>query len=157
MPILLLSVLTLPMAELRPLTPSTAASTFRQVQSEMERLDGSRLNQRQLNAAFDREGVAERARRRTRKRATHALDQPWSSFCTTRGRNDLVAALGHYFAHRRRDPAAWATADDIRIERLVRENYARGYFKLDDFRLSVRDMIAELISQEKVVRQQPCA
>jgi hypothetical protein len=121
----------------------------------MERLDGSGANRR-LNPVFERE-VAEHARQRTRKRATHALDQPWSSFCTTRGRNNLIAALDRYFADRRRDGAAWTTAEDLRIERLVRENYARGYVKLDDFRRPVRDMIAELVGQEKIARQQPCA
>jgi hypothetical protein len=120
----------------------------------------------------DRERYSEPGRKNIRKSTLAALDQPWSSFCTEEGGNRLVAALNHYYwkrhaeqfsygdvygeAGRRHVAKVWATADDNRIERLVRETYGRGYLRLDALRSPMRKTVADLVRDERVTGK-PCA
>jgi hypothetical protein len=50
----------------------------------------------------------------------------------------------------------WATADDNRIERLVRETYGRGYLRLDALQSPMRKVVADLVRDERVTGK-PCA
>lgn len=107
-----------------------------------------------------------------RKGALKALERPYSEFCSEEGRKRVVSALSEYWYHRAVQIAgypktwgesarpyivkAWATSDDSRIERMVREAYGNGYINLADFRQHIRDAMAETLRGERV-RGQPCA
>jgi hypothetical protein len=94
------------------------------------------------------------------------LKETWPEFCGEDGRMKLVAGLSYYYEQRdiqergyplsfgeagaRHIKKAWSTADDVRIERLTREIYSRGYFTPDDFRPHVKDAITERVSGEAV-------
>jgi hypothetical protein len=102
----------------------------------------------------------EQIRDRARKAALAGLDLPWSSFCTGEGREKLFYGLNFYFvqrtskANKQTDGSAgnslWATADDNRIERKIREIYGRGYFTPEDLSKPVRGIVADLVRSEKV-------
>lgn len=107
-----------------------------------------------------------------RKHALAALGRPWSEFCTAGGRKQLASALNEYWYHRSVQISgypktwgetarpyivkAWATADDSRIERLVREAYGNGYVDLADLRPHTRVAMAMTLGGERV-RGTPCA
>lgn len=110
------------------------------------------------------EPYIESARKHARKSALDALAMPNSAACSPQGHKQFVDALNFYYEQRASqivtypqswgEPAeqyivrAWATADDSRVERLTRETYARGFFKLDEFQAGTRSMIAELVRNE---------
>lgn len=118
------------------------------------------------------EPIHDQTRKTARANALAALDGAWSDFCGEDGRAKLVTGLSYYYEQRamqeRGYPAsfgdagarhikkAWSTADDVRIERLTREIYGRGYFTPEDFRPHVKDAIAERVSGE-IVTGKPCA
>jgi hypothetical protein len=111
------------------------------------------------------------ARQNTRKSTLETLDKPWSSFCTTEGHKLLVGTIDYYYWQRGSQLAwypknwgqearayivkVWATPDDNRIERLTRETYGRGYFSLDELKLSARSSLAETLKGERVAAK-PC-
>jgi hypothetical protein len=59
-------------------------------------------------------------------------------------------------AGRRHAAKVWATAEDNRIERLVRETYSRGYLRLDALQSPMRKAVADLVRDERVTGK-PCA
>lgn len=107
-----------------------------------------------------------------RKSALDALSQPWSSFCSEKGRKQLVSGLEYYWYHRSSQikgypktwgesarpyiVQAWATADDSRIERMLREAYGNGYIDLADFKSHIREAMADTLRGERV-RGAPCS
>jgi hypothetical protein len=107
-----------------------------------------------------------------RKSVLKTLDKPWSSFCTAEGRKHLIDAINYYYGQRHAQmwsynntygekagqfaAKAWTSPDDNRIERLTRETYGRGYFKLDELRPPARTPIAELVKGDRVTGK-PCA
>jgi hypothetical protein len=111
-------------------------------------------------------------RSKSRKSILDALGQPWSSFCTDGGRKQLVDALNYYYGQReaqlrsygnihgepgrRHVIKAWSTTDDSRVERLVRENYGRGYIKLNVLGTAARKAVSELTRDDRVTAK-PCA
>lgn len=112
------------------------------------------------------------ARDSQRKGALRALERPYAEFCSAEGRKRLISALSEYWYHRSAQTAgypktwgesarpyivkAWATADDSRIERLLREAYGNGYLDLADFKSFIRDAMAQTLQGERV-RGMPCA
>ncbi|AMN40112.1 hypothetical protein [Rhodoplanes sp. Z2-YC6860] len=112
------------------------------------------------------------ARDNTRKSTLETLGKPWSSFCSAEGHKLLVGAIDYYYWQRSSQLAwypknwgeearpyiikVWATADDNRIERLTRETYGRGYFSLDELKLSARSSLAETLKRERVTAK-PCS
>lgn len=113
----------------------------------------------------------QQGRDQARAAATRALGQAWSDFCRPKGHKKLVDALNYYFGQRRQQeqsyPARWgeegrdyitrewATSDDRRIERVVRETYERGYIDLGDLNRYVAARIRPLVD-DAVVRGHPC-
>jgi hypothetical protein len=111
------------------------------------------------------------ARAEARRSALRALDQAWSDFCRPAGRKTLVDALNHYFDQRvhqekfypkrwgaaGRDyiAAEWGTPDDLRIVRLVRETYGRGYLNLFELHWYVIARIVPLV-KDLPVAGSPC-
>lgn len=104
-------------------------------------------------------------RDKARKEAIAAVSGAWSNFCRTEQNKDVMAGLNYYFeqrgVHERGYPASWgepgrrfiaqaySTADDARIERMLRQLYQAGYFKLEDVRPSQRLMASKLLGDEK--------
>jgi hypothetical protein len=106
------------------------------------------------------------ARSSARRSLLAALDKPWSTLCSDAGHQQLVKAIGYYYwqrgsqtrsyarnwgepgrQHIRR---AWATSDDNRVERRVRESFARGHFVLEEVHPeSVRAYVAEQVRGER--------
>lgn len=96
----------------------------------------------------DSEPAIARGRDYQRAGALRALEQPTAVICTEEGRKRVVSGLSEYFYHRQAQlqsyprnfgtPGAdyiarqWSTAGDLRIDRLVREAYGRGYIVPDD-------------------------
>lgn len=112
-----------------------------------------------------------KGRQRTRKSTLKALDQAWSSFCTPNGHKRLLSSLHYYYAQRisqergygrawgdeasRYIQQAWASSDDLRIERLTQETYSRGYFSLDEFKPFVRAKLTSVVADARVTGR-PC-
>jgi hypothetical protein len=110
-------------------------------------------------------------RDKARKSILEALDKPWSSFCDAEGRKDLVSAIEYYYGQRHAQiwsynntygekarqfaAKAWATTDDNRIERMMRETFIRGYVSADQLRSTTRTAFAELVKGERVTGK-PC-
>jgi hypothetical protein len=104
-------------------------------------------------------------RKTDRQGAMKALDRAWSSRCGT-GRKDFISSLNHYYYQRQNQSerypenhgklgadyiaAQWSTADDLRIDRLTQEAYARGYLKPSDFDGVARKMVATIVVNERV-------
>jgi hypothetical protein len=105
-------------------------------------------------------------RKHARKGALQGLDQAWAAYCGE-GRQKLISGLDYYFERRgaeQRNPtavwgeswarhvkAAWATADDSRIERLAQTAYVRGYFTLNDLRPGNRAAAGNVLGNERVM------
>ncbi len=114
----------------------------------------------------------EGARQSARKSTLEALGKPWSSFCEPEGRKLLVQAIDYYYWQRKGQLAsypknwgeaggryiakAWNTSDDNRIERMTRETFGRGFVSLNDFKLYIREALAEVVKGERVTGK-PCA
>lgn len=110
------------------------------------------------------EPYIESTRKNARKSALDALAMPNTAACSPQGHKQFIDALNFYYEQRASqivsypqsfgEPGeqyivrAWATADDSRVERLTRETYARGFFRLDEFRSGTRGMISELVRHE---------
>lgn len=84
-----------------------------------------------------------------------------SPLVTARGRWDEQAAQaasnGARWGEEGRDYITheWATSDDRRIERVVRETYERGYIDLGDLNRYVAARVRPLVD-DAVVRGHPC-
>ena len=94
------------------------------------------------------------------------LGKPWAEFCTAEGSKRLVESVNYYFgsatvtlpgypknwgeAGGRYVVKAWATSDDNRIERMMRETYGRGFIALDDLKAHTRAALAEVVKGERV-------
>lgn len=107
-----------------------------------------------------------------RRSVLEALDKPWSSFCTAEGRKGLIDSINYYYGQREAQVGSyantygeaakqfaiksWATTDDNRIQRLMRETFGRGYFALADVRPNARTALAEITKGERVAAK-PCA
>ena len=118
------------------------------------------------------DAIHDQTRKTARANALAALDGAWSGLCGGDDRAKLIANLSYYYEQRdmqeRGYPAsfgeagarhikkAWSTADDVKIERLTREIYGRGYVTPEDFRATVKNAIAERVSGEAVTGK-PCA
>jgi hypothetical protein len=118
------------------------------------------------------DAIHDQTRKTARANVLAALDNEWSGLCGGDERTKLISSLSYYFEQRdmqeRGYPAsfgdagarhirkAWSTADDVKIERLTREIYGRGYVTPEDFRANVKDAIAERVSGEAVTGK-PCA
>lgn len=110
-------------------------------------------------------------RDRIRKSALETLGKPWSEFCTTGGHKSLIDAINYYYGQRRAQVSSygntygeaakryaikmWQTADDNRIERMMRETYGRGYFALEELGPVTRAALAEIVKGERVTGA-PC-
>lgn len=127
---------------------------------------------RELNIAQKRshepwaqnEPYIESARKNARKSALDALAMPLAAACSAQGHKQFIDALNFYFEQRSSqiqsyphtwgEPGeqhivrAWATADDNRVEKLTRETFARGYFRIEEFQGGSRSMISELVKDE---------
>jgi hypothetical protein len=103
-----------------------------------------------------------RGRQLQRASALQALEQPFTVLCSAEGRKRVASSLSHYLYHRRNQmlryptnfgkPGAayiaqqWSTADDQRIDRLIREAYGRGHIELDDLEKGyARDMLWSVV------------
>jgi hypothetical protein len=111
------------------------------------------------------------ARNEARRSALRALDQAWSDFCRPPGRRKLLDALNYYFdqrihqeesyprrwgeAGRAYIAAQWGTPDDLRIVRLVRETYGRGYLNLFELHGYIAARIVPLVN-DMTVTASPC-
>lgn len=118
------------------------------------------------------EDIAQRNRDSLRKSTQRSLDQAWSTFCDAKGRQNLIGAVSGYFSQRGlqeksyperwgKDGAEyiaqqWSTADDQRIERLVRELYWRGYLVPAELKPAIAARIAPLLQDTRVI-DAPCA
>lgn len=109
-------------------------------------------------AHSDNEPVIARGREFQRADALKLLEQPTAVLCSPEGRRKVASGLSEYFFHRRNQtlrysenfgtPGAeyiarqWSTADDQRIDRLVREAYSSGYITPDELTKGyARDML----------------
>jgi hypothetical protein len=106
-----------------------------------------------------------------RKSALDALYGSSSVLCSEAGRSKIVSSISYYYEMLMGQELgyprswgegagqyirqAWATPDDVRIERLTREIYTRGYLPLDDFKKTIRTRIAEVVAKERVTGN-PC-
>jgi hypothetical protein len=102
----------------------------------------------------------------TRKTALSALESPWNSRCAGDGRKQFIEGLGYYYYQRQNDlehypkyygkPGAdyiakqWSTSDDLRIDRLTQEAYARGYLKPSDFDGLAGKLVTAVVKNERV-------
>jgi hypothetical protein len=124
-----------------------------------------RLQERGQEPWMVNEHIRVETRKRARKGALQGLDQAWAAYCGE-GRQNLISGLNYYFERRgeeQRNPtkvwgeswarhvkAAWATADDSRVERLAQAAYARGYFTLNDLRPGNRAAASDVLGNERV-------
>lgn len=106
-----------------------------------------------------------------RKGVQEILDQPWATYCTAEGHARLIRTINGYYYQRHAQAwsygntygeeakayaiAAWTTADDSRIERLMGETYSRGYFSLDELRPYARTALAASV-KDVDVSANPC-
>ena len=119
----------------------------------------------------ENEAIFQNSRKLSRKSVQQILDQPWGNFCQPKGHRQLADVVTNYFRNRMmeerkyaerwgttgRDYIAkeWSTADDQRIERLVREHYQRGYLDLRDLKPDVVERLSSLLKDARVTGQ-PC-
>ena len=130
------------------------------------------MSQKRQDPWAANDAIHDQTRKTARANALAALDGAWSGLCGGDDRAKLISNLSYYYEQRdmqeRGYPAsfgeagarhikkAWSTADDVKIERLTREIYGRGYVTPEDFRPQVKDAIAEQVSGE-IVTGKPCA
>ncbi len=115
----------------------------------------------------ENEPVIVRGRELQRAGALKALEQPFIVLCSEEGRKRVASSLSHYLYHRQnqmlRYPAnfgkpgadyiaqQWSTADDRRIDRLIREAYGRGHIAPDDLEKGyARDMLRSVVGGIRV-------
>lgn len=117
------------------------------------------------------EKYAAPSRELIRKGVQEILDQPWATYCTAAGHERLIRTINGYYYERHAQAwsygntygeeakayaiAAWTTADDNRIERLMGETYSRGYFSLDELRPYARTPLAASVKDAQVTAK-PC-
>jgi hypothetical protein len=105
------------------------------------------------------------SREGTRKSMMTTLDKPWSSRCGD-ARQTFISGVNEYYWQRKNEyerypeihgklgadyiAKAWSSPEDKRIERLTQEAYANGYLKPSDFKGYARDLIAEIVKDERV-------
>jgi len=108
----------------------------------------------------------ENNRNSTRKSLLDVLSKPWAEFCTPEGKKRLVESVDYYLWQRKGQlfsypknwgeaggryiVKAWATSDDNRIERMMRETYGRGFIALEDLKDYTRAAMAEMVKGERV-------
>lgn len=108
----------------------------------------------------------ESSRQGTRKSLLNVLSKPWSELCTPAGKKRLVESIDSYLWQRKGQllsypknwgeaggryiVKAWATPDDNRIERMVRESYGRGFIALEDLKDYTRAAMAEIVKGERI-------
>jgi hypothetical protein len=100
-----------------------------------------------------------------RTSAMATLDQPWSSRCGEARKSFISGVSGYYwqrknqyerYAETHGKPGAdyiaraWSSSEDVRIDRLTREAYANGYMRPSDFTGYARDLIGEIVKDERV-------
>jgi hypothetical protein len=106
------------------------------------------------------------AREGMRKSGMATLDQPWSSRCGE-ARKNFISGVGGYYWQRKNEneryaeihgklgadyiAKAWSSPEDRRIDRLTQEAYANGYLKPSDFEGYARDLITEIVKDERAV------
>lgn len=115
----------------------------------------------------DNEPAILRGREYQRAGALKALEQPTTVMCSSAGRRKVASGLSEYFYHRQNQmlryrenfgkPGAeyiarqWSSADDRRIDRLVREVYGRGYIVPDDLTMGyARSLMLSLVDGVRV-------
>jgi hypothetical protein len=105
------------------------------------------------------------SRKGMRESAMATLDLPWSSRCGE-ARKAFISGVNEYYWQRKNQTEryaemhgkpgadyiakAWASPEDGRIDRLTREAYANGYFTPSDFKGYARDLITEVVKDERV-------
>jgi len=121
---------------------------------------------RSLGFAPETEPQTQEGRVYQRRSALRALEMPWSSLCTDKGRHSFISGLQEYYYHRANQaqvyPANWGpkgaeyiaqqwkTADDLRIEQLTRQIYSLGYLNPDEVEPFARKMLISVIKGERV-------
>lgn len=111
------------------------------------------------------------ARNETRASTLRALDQPWSSFCTEAGHKKLIAAISGYIGKRFQEEIGYtdmwgdagrsyirsefSSADDRRIERLLRDVVQRGYADPKEFLPFIAERLTTLVGKIPVSTH-PC-
>ncbi len=104
-------------------------------------------------------------RKSQREDALKSLDLPWQDRCGQK-RKKFIGGLNEYYYHRQNQTerypeihgklgadyiaGQWSTSDDLRIDRLTQEAYARGYLKPADFDDVARRMITAVVKEERV-------
>jgi hypothetical protein len=99
-----------------------------------------------------------------RKNAMETLDQPWSSRCGE-GRKTFIGGVSNYYWQRKNEneryaeihgkpgadyiAKAWSSPDDRRIDRLTQEAYVNGYLRPADFKGYSRDLITQIVRDER--------
>jgi hypothetical protein len=108
----------------------------------------------------------ENNRNSTRKSLLEVLSKPWAELCTPEGKKRLVESVDYYLWQRKGQllsypknwgeaggryiARAWATSDDNRIERMMRETYGRGFIAFEDLKDHTRAAMAEMVKGERV-------
>jgi hypothetical protein len=112
------------------------------------------------------EEIAKRGRDYARESTLRALNQSTFDLCQRDGVKQVSSAVTHYFGQRldqersyeelwgnvgrsyiRRE---WSTSDDSRIERLIQENYERGYLNLATLRPKIAKRVSEVVAGSRV-------
>ena len=130
------------------------------------------MSQKRSDPWAANDAIHDQTRKTARANVLAAFDSAWSGLCGGDERTKLISSLSYYYEQRgmqergysasfgdagaRHIKKAWSTADDVKIERLTREIYGRGYVTPEDFRPNVKDAIAERVSGEAVTGK-PCA
>lgn len=105
------------------------------------------------------------SREGTRKSGMETLDKPWSSRCGE-ARKAFISGVNEYYWQRKNEyeryseihgkagadyiVKAWSSPDDKRIDRLTQEAYANGYLQPSDFKGYARDLIADIVKDERI-------
>lgn len=105
------------------------------------------------------------SRKGMRESVMAALDRPWSSRCGEE-RKTFIKGVNEYYWQRKNQnerypeihgklgadyiAKAWSRPEDKRIDRLTQEAFANGYLKPSDFSGYARDLIVEVIRDERV-------
>jgi hypothetical protein len=149
-----------------PLKPSAHLPTFQQVQDRISNEIPSPQPQSGKSEPWSAsERYASEVRKDARKGALKALELAWSTYCEEEGHRRLLGGLGYYVEQRgmqQRGYAAswgkpgaqfiaeaWGTSDDERIEQMMQDVYARGYFKIDEFAAFKRETVVKLLGKAK--------
>lgn len=135
----------------QPLKPNAQLPTFAGAQQQMQ-TGGRNVQADSQNAEpwAKAERGSQAVRDRARDAALRALSEHRGKACETDPNERMAPGLNYYLEHRAKQERiyakswgpegakfisnAWATPDDRKVERLMREAYAAGDFNLDELR-----------------------